>query len=93
MFSRVLRRLRAQSGDPDRGCTARLLPPGASPVAWSPSPRFFICTVPTPWLDGKHVVFGEVVEGLDVVAKVEAFPTGRQDRPVEPITIANCGEL
>ncbi|GLI66705.1 hypothetical protein VaNZ11_010638, partial [Volvox africanus] len=55
--------------------------------------QFFICTVPTPWLDGRHVVFGEVVEGLDVVSKVENFPTGRGDRPVEPITISACGEL
>lgn len=55
--------------------------------------QFFICTVATPWLDGRHVVFGEVVEGLDVVQKVEGSPTGRQDRPVQPITIASCGEL
>ncbi|GFR52334.1 hypothetical protein Agub_g14874 [Astrephomene gubernaculifera] len=55
--------------------------------------QFFICTVPTPWLDGRHVVFGEVLEGLDVVAKVENSPTGRGDKPVQPITVAACGEL
>lgn len=55
--------------------------------------QFFLCTVPTPWLDGKHVVFGEVVEGMDVVQKIESSPTGPMDRPSKPITIADSGEL
>ncbi len=54
--------------------------------------QFFICTVKTPWLDGKHVVFGRVIEGMDVIKKVEALGsrTGRTSRTIE---IADCGEL
>ncbi|GBF89676.1 hypothetical protein Rsub_02846 [Raphidocelis subcapitata] len=55
--------------------------------------QFFLCTVETPWLDGRHVVFGEVIEGMDIVHKVENSPADRRDRPLEPCTIVDCGEL
>lgn len=54
--------------------------------------QFFITTVPTPWLDGKHVVFGEVVDGMSIVQKIESF--GNQSgRPKENILIEDCGQL
>uniref|UniRef100_A0A0R3RWZ3 Peptidyl-prolyl cis-trans isomerase n=1 Tax=Elaeophora elaphi TaxID=1147741 RepID=A0A0R3RWZ3_9BILA len=54
--------------------------------------QFFLCTVKTDWLDGKHVVFGRVVEGMDVVQKIEAVgsQSGKTSRDV---VIANCGQL
>ena len=54
--------------------------------------QFFITTAPTEWLDEKHVVFGEVLEGVDVVKKMEAVKTGKSD-PIEAVVIADCGEL
>ncbi|KAI1261255.1 cyclophilin-like domain-containing protein [Xylariaceae sp. FL1019] len=55
--------------------------------------QFFITTVITSWLDGRHVVFGEVVEGMDIVTKVENTKTKPGDKPEVPITIADSGEL
>jgi peptidyl-prolyl cis-trans isomerase B (cyclophilin B) len=50
--------------------------------------QFFIVTArECPWLDGKHTVFGEVTEGLDVVDALERVPTDASDRPTEPIGI------
>lgn len=45
------------------------------------------------WLDGRHVVFGEVLEGYDIVEKIENVPKGRGDRPAEAVKIAKSGEL
>ncbi|KAH0560112.1 peptidyl-prolyl cis-trans isomerase B [Cotesia glomerata] len=53
--------------------------------------QFFITTVKTPWLDGRHVVFGKVIEGMTVVRKVEKTTTGHNDKPVLDIIIADCG--
>ena len=45
------------------------------------------------WLDGKHVVFGEVLEGFDIVEKIENVPKGQGDKPSQTVKIAKSGEL
>jgi peptidylprolyl isomerase len=54
--------------------------------------QFFITTVKTPWLDSKHVVFGRVIEGIEVVKRIEALGS-RSGRASKVIEIADCGEV
>merc|ERR1712235_203186 len=54
--------------------------------------QFFLCTAKTSWLDGKHVVFGSVVEGMDVVRKIEAVGSSG-GKTSKPVTISDCGQL
>ncbi len=54
--------------------------------------QFFLCTKETAWLNGKHVVFGKVVEGMDVVKSIEAV--GHESgKPRAVVKIADCGQL
>merc|ERR1711972_848003 len=54
--------------------------------------QFFLCTVKTAWLDGKHVVFGSVVEGMDVVKKIEAVGS-TSGKTSQAVVIADAGQL
>ncbi|KAI9777147.1 MAG: peptidyl-prolyl cis-trans isomerase cpr6 [Candelina submexicana] len=55
--------------------------------------QFFVTTVPTPHLDGKHVVFGEVLTGKSIVRKIENMKTQDGDKPQPAVTITDCGQL
>lgn len=55
--------------------------------------QFFITCAPCDFLDGKHVVFGRVIEGLTVVRRVEETPVGQQNRPKLLVSITECGQM
>ncbi len=55
--------------------------------------QFFITTVATPHLDGKHVVFGKLTSGKSLVRRIERGPTTSEDKPMKPVLISDCGEL
>ena len=54
--------------------------------------QFFLCTVKTDWLDGKHVVFGSVTGGMEVVKAVEAVGS-QSGKTAKPVVIADCGQV
>ena len=54
--------------------------------------QFFITTVKTAWLDGKHVVFGKVIDGMDLVMKIESYGS-QSGSPKASVVIADCGQL
>lgn len=55
--------------------------------------QFFITTVPCPHLDGKHVAFGRVVKGMEIINMVENVETDSHDKPKEDVVIVDCGQL
>ena len=55
--------------------------------------QFFLCTAETNWLNGKHVVFGSVTEGMDVVKRIEAVGSKPSGKTSKIVVIENCGQL
>jgi len=54
--------------------------------------QFFITLVPTPWLDGRHAVFGKVISGMDVIREIGSAPTDGRDRPVQDVVMKKVTE-
>lgn len=52
---------------------------------------FLFCTEKTPWLDGKHVLFGRVLEGMDTLRKIEQTKTGARDKPAVEVKLVETG--
>ncbi len=56
-------------------------------------PQFFITVAETPWLNGRHVVFGKLLEGQDVVKRIEMLPVDRASRPQQRVQVVQSGVL
>merc|ERR1712100_593351 len=97
-FHRVIQNFMIQGGDfTDENFDLKHTAPGYLSMA-NAGPdtngsQFFITTVATPWLDGRHVVFGKIIEGMDVVKKIETTPTPPGDKPKADVVIAKSGVL
>ncbi|KAF7679212.1 hypothetical protein GT037_002960 [Alternaria burnsii] len=92
-FHRVIPNFMIQGGDFMNGDGT-----GSASIFGGDSPntngsQFFILTASTPHLDRKHVVFGEVLDGMDVVKQIEATRTGQGDKPLSDVVIAGSGQL
>ena len=88
VFHRVIPDFMIQGGDPlgtGTGGPGYLAMANAGPD--SNGSQFFITQVPTPWLDGKHTIFGEVVDGMEVVGAIATAPRDGRDRPLEELRL------
>jgi peptidyl-prolyl cis-trans isomerase A (cyclophilin A) len=89
IFHRVIPDFMVQGGDPQG--TGMGDKPGKLAMANSGpntnGSQFFITTVPTAWLTGKHTIFGEVVEGQDIAVKITGVPQNRQNRPNKDVIL------
>ena len=55
--------------------------------------KFLITLKYIPWFDGKHVVFGQIIEGMEIIKEIEELETDNEDRPLNNVIIENCGEI